>query len=217
MRLKKHHPLYALVFACSLPGTLHAQSTQASLNLTAQQYHYRESSESGEFLDKETGTVPGIQLTVQSSLPNDFAAFAMVDYADGQLDYDGHTSTGARHTTNSDFQQWHIQAGVSHSFYVGIHSMDWGLTLGHHSWQRDILPSNGVLGLSEKYQWFHAGVFVSAPLWQHNQHSFEARVQGFRLFEPTIQVDLQPIGGPEQRLISKPTGASIPNYSIVIN
>ncbi|MEJ2087092.1 MAG: hypothetical protein P8Y69_01115 [Gammaproteobacteria bacterium] len=74
----------------------------------------------------------------------------------GSLDYDGATQLGVALNTRTEWQEWHVGTGVEHRF-ARLAGVAVGGGVEYESRQRDILSTEAVQGLGERYRtvWLH--------------------------------------------------------------
>jgi len=182
--------------------------TSAILLLTAYQAHaielkagtflqyvdYQEFDTNGSSLDRETGFLPGIKLQATYRHHTLWSS-----YAYGNVHYDGQLQSGVPHSTDTNYI-------LSSGGYEYAHEIDQHPDVillagfGAYSWQRHILPDNGVPGLNEVYLWqqLHAGLrykpesIFGLPL--------EASFSVIRTLNGTVDVNLESLGYGSPRL-----------------
>jgi hypothetical protein len=177
-----------IVFALLLLATARAYSLELGVGTYLQYIDYQEFNPDGSSPDRETGFLPGIKLQASYKRHTLWAS-----YAYGNINYDGQTQSGAAYTTKTDYI-------LSSAGYEYAHEMkqypDVQLLAGFgaYSWQRHILPNNGIQGLNEVYLWqqLHAGIrykpksIFNLPL--------EASFSIMKAINGTVDVNLNSLG-----------------------
>jgi len=126
-------------------------------------FDYAEYDFAGNFLDGETGVLPGIHFAYELNHDR-FSIIAQYSEFGGNIDYDGHTQSGIPHQTQTDtFLRFY-----NLSLYTAKRKQAGRLFIrfGSSYWDRDILSTATVAGLHEIYRWneITAGIRID----QHN-------------------------------------------------
>jgi len=185
---KKHLSCSRLILASYF---FSANNYASSLEVMTSLYHfnYKEFDTTGELLDKETGFIPGIKLQYSTSLKHDEISLYMSIH-DGQVDYSGETQNGTPHRTKTNQQLF--KAGVqlksrkSSAFPARLL-----FSYTYNIWDRDILTTNNVLGLHERYTWdeFSLGLNFQGDI---NSNSFYwADFSTLLIYDPKMLVYLE--------------------------
>lgn len=126
-------------------------------------FDYAEYDFADNFLDGETGVLPGFHFAYGFS-HDDFRILAQYSQYAADIDYDGQTQTGIPHQTLTDtFLRFYnlslYTAELNQTGRIFIR-------LGSNYWDRNILASGNVGGLHEIYRWQEIAAGFSI-----NQHS----------------------------------------------
>jgi hypothetical protein len=154
-------------------------------------FHYEEFDQSGESFNKETGIIPGLSIATSKTL-NRFTNTISVEAYNGQVDYEGQTQVGAPHTTNTDETLYRLFYKLSWSPEENRFSL-YG-RVAWQQWNRDILSSNNVSGLFEKYRWWAYEAGISATLFKSEAAKWQFELGASKISNGTIEVDLQRLG-----------------------
>ncbi len=142
--------LAANVFAADKAGSLNA-----SIGLASQDFGYKEFSDDGRLLNREDGWLPGISGALLWQSDQYFLNVSFT-YLKGNVVYKGQTQSGAPHKTKTNEQIVDISVSLGILDVIQLvkpSALYFGL--GFREWQRDILPTNAVLGLFETYYWYY--------------------------------------------------------------
>lgn len=146
------HRLYSLILCTAFCASL-AQANSHGFTASPSLYvfDYAEYSMSDDFLDGETGILPGIHFAYQFKNEH-FSVLAQYSEYGGNIDYDGHLLfSGLPHTTLTDtYLRFYNIAIYSPELNQIGHAF---LRLGNNHWDRNILPSGSVGGTHEIYRW----------------------------------------------------------------
>lgn len=189
----------AIIFSLSffLLPLAHAQEMDEpglSLEGDLQHFNYREYSDQGKLLDRESGFLPGLSLGI-NHFQGVWEIAGRLSYHAGDVAYTGQTNGGEHISTTTAQQLVSIELIVGHQFrqteqirptlYFGTSS---------HFWLRDIQPTytaSGVpvRGLSETYRWWQAflGAKISGYKMSSIDWGLDARLT--RTIAPKIKVD----------------------------
>lgn len=195
---------YLLMLSTSASGDL-----SVSAGAVLGHFDYKESSSSGESLNTERGIVPGIQANLALSLDNEMQVELSGTRFSGDVRYSGQTQTGAPLRTHSDFALTMADLTTRFRPFV-VHNLliTPMIRAGFREWQRDILPTDKTLQLSEVYQWLEigAGGSVCQNLKWKWLDTWCGQGWALYAFEGSVKVDLTEInaGQPLLRLGSMP-------------
>lgn len=103
----------------------------------------------GRKLVRETGTLPGVELSVRVRC-DDWNLQAQISKLDGSRFYDGQTSTGVPVTSRSALRK--LQGAVQATFNV-TEAWQLGARLSSHTLWREIASAGGISGYPERYDW----------------------------------------------------------------
>ena len=185
-------------FICYFPALPLLADTTISASAKLLNFNYEEFDLSGQSLNKETGFIPGLSITVSKTL-NNYTNTIGVEIYNGEVDYDGHNQLGLSHTTITDEQ-----------IYKPFYRLNWSLTdsssiygkVAWQRWDRDIFPANNISGLFERYQWwtFEAGVVTT--VFENDINKWQLAFGASKISNGTIQINLdtQGFGQPELNL-----------------
>ena len=166
-------------------------SQSFSLGLALQDFGYKEFSNQNTLLDREDGWIPGIS-GAYSQQTDKYSLDIGLTYLKGKVVYDGQTQGGTPHKTHTNEQI--IDVSISLGFRDVIKNLPKPSVLyfglGYREWQRDILPTNNVLGLFEIYSW-HYG-FIGGKVELFDEDKFTVWLDGrlTRPINPTMNICL---------------------------
>jgi hypothetical protein len=159
----------------------------------AMYFDYREFNGQQVLLDKETGLIPGLQLSGMLQWSNWYSEM-VYEYHLGTVDYDGQTQNGDSLSTETEEDIIDLSLIIGRHFgnasryrsalYAG---------LGYHYWERNILPtvisSGQVAGLLETYEWSYVLLGMKFSFLKSNQNGllFDVRVR--RMLDATMDID----------------------------
>lgn len=161
---------------------------------SAQDYGYRESSDSGHLLNKETGGLPGVALSLDYAF-DQWKIVGDLHHHRGNVTYEGKTNTDISITTRTSqslsrasmrAEYWPTAVtSVNYAFYVGA---------GFHDQDRDIQPtrtSSGapVSGLFETYQWWLGFLGAKMVMHQSERVNWQIDARLTRTVKPTVTVN----------------------------
>ena len=154
-------------------------------------FDYEETDISGNLLNQETGFIPGLSLSAAQAFYNINNTFKISAY-DGQVDYDGQTQSGQPHETTTEETIYRMLYKLSWS-PASSQSALYG-EAGWQQWDRDIHPTNGVLGLFERYQWWSLEAGVQLPFIKNESQDLSLQLGMLTTFNGTIMIDLTEAG-----------------------
>ncbi len=147
-----HRQLALMGLSCLVAVPLYAAPLE--INGGVEQFVWEEFDGGGDKLLKESGQRLFIGLEAEKEVSDRWTYGFRGRIYSGTVDYDGQTSTGASHPTETDYDGLAITADFTGRFIGsdGYYS-DLGLRLGvgGETWRRHILPNNGVIGYTEEY------------------------------------------------------------------
>ena len=159
-----------------------AQSAAAETNLeigvSALSFHYKEFPAQERFRNSEDGLLPGLNAALRFN-PGPWRLSLEGSYHGGKVDYNGATSLGNPHQTDTRTDIYNGMGSFGYSFSP---SQSISLTpyfgLGYRYWRRDILPNRGVRGLLEEYYWFYVaqGLTLGVISGEHFRWGVDARL-----------------------------------------
>ena len=147
--MKIRLPLIGLTVALAF-SSVHASTHNFVISPSLYVFDYAEYDSSGQFLDGETGLLPGIHFAYQFE-HEQFSIQAQYSQYAADIDYDGQTQTGIPHQTQTDT----LLRFYNLTLYTA--EMNQGprvfLRYGSSYWDRNILAKASVIGLHEIYRW----------------------------------------------------------------
>lgn len=158
--------------------------TEITISPGLSYFHYEEFGLDNSTLNKEIGFLPGISLTLQQKKHS-----LGTHIFSGEVEYDGHTQSGAPHTTNTDENLYYffyrydfLSEQSKHNYFVSIN---------YNIWERFIQANNNVGSLFEEYTWWHleAGLHTYRNLLNQQKINYELAL--FQTFNGEILVDLE--------------------------
>ncbi|WP_417521232.1 hypothetical protein [Marinobacter sp.] len=194
----------------SVPGLA---DVQVEAGFVLGHFDYEERSNSGATLNKESGTLPGIQAGLAFHSPDSGWIKLSGSRFSDDVRYRGMTQSGRSLRTRTDTEQTFVDVTLGGP-EISLHN--YGFTpmvrAGMRRWQRNILPTSTTLRLNEMYRWSELGLggSVCRDLTLGWVDSLCVEGWGLYTLEGRVTVDLTEIsaGSPSIRLGSKP-GASV--------
>ena len=195
-----------------LPITAYATSGQVSLTPSLLNFNYVEYDETGKQIDKEYGTLPGIELAIKNT--NEYGVYleAGISVHRARLNYEGGIiGTDIPHQTQTDEELTHFHLTVGNTFGDQDKPLDVYLYLSKERWDRKIQPSYNaaaggyVAGYYEKYQWSKVGIGIKQTLPTQGANQVFFGVKLFRINSPsmTAYLDFAGLGSPTFSLHEK--------------
>ncbi len=127
-----------------------------SLSSAKNYFNYQEFSQEGSQLNKESGWLTDVGLSVKTNNESRHLLLSSLNYQFGHIQYDGQLQSGVKHLTKTSEDIIHLKAAYIYSVSseYGV-----GLSIGHSVWQRDILKKAEGAGLYEEYQWKNISLY----------------------------------------------------------
>ena len=154
-------------------------------------FDYEETDISGNVINQETGFIPGLSLSAAQAFNSVNNTFKISAY-DGQVDYDGQTQSGLPHETTTEETIYRMLYKLSWSPASSQSSL-YG-EAGWQQWDRDIQPTNGVLGLFERYRWWSLEAGIQLPFIKSDSQDLSLQLGMLTTFNGTIMIDLTEAG-----------------------
>jgi len=160
-------------------------------------FNYSEFSDDGSLFNRETGFLPGLQISAGTRFGQAFLGHLQADFYRGTVDYDGQTQSGVPHLTDSDTVLYRLGGSISYTFRENFRPY---LSLRYLRWDRTIRdnfnPTLGanVSGVYEQYRWWEAGVGAHADLWRRVDTQWLLDVALLRILTPEMEIDLETRG-----------------------
>lgn len=194
LRLKIHLIYFSVSFLLTTP-LLADTAIDASIKMLF--FNYEEFDQSSASLNKETGLIPGLSLSL-SKTPGDFTSLISVELFDGQVDYNGQTQSGVPHVT-----------ATNETLHRIFYKLNWSPENNNSSiygkvawqqWDRNILPANNISRLFEQYQWWTFELGFSATLFEKNSDKWLLEFGVSKVNNGSIKIDLNPQGYGQPKL-----------------
>lgn len=164
-----------------------AFSSAAGVKLES--FNYRELSESGALIDKETGLLPGLQL----GLAADCAQWQYSISAGRQrarLEYDGQTNSGRKLLSRTMENTHEVSAQLGRHFSTGlVNNFDIYAGVGHWQWRREIASVGSVSGLDETYRWRFYYLGGNSAFFQQGANQIMLDIRWLRISRARLSVD----------------------------
>lgn len=167
-----------------------------SVAALSRDFHYTEYAEDGRVLDRESGILPGVGYGLGYRAPGVEVGLDVARYA-ALLDYEGQTQSDVPHSTQSDAVMWDVGVTLRLQIIPDRHQVTVGMS--DSSWERDILPAAGVLGLYEFYRWRTTRLGY-AFRYQHGAHQVQAGIEHLRQFNSAMEINFAGIDATSIRL-----------------
>jgi hypothetical protein len=154
-------------------------------------FDYTEYDDNGDFLDGETGWLPGFGMAYAETL--EAHSFGVrFELAGGTVDYDGETQTGIPHETETETILYRF--GLDYAYTLPAERFQLVMGADYVGWDRDIQPNynplvGGVVGgLLEEYRWWELHAGIDALLYARNRHSGSVRLEALYIADPQMTV-----------------------------
>lgn len=159
-----------------------------------QNYDYREIGDNGNLLNQETGSIPGVALSIDYAVDQWHIVGDIIHHRGG-VTYVGKTNNGIPITTRTEqsltqvamrAEYWPANVtAVDHALYFG---------LGFHDQDRDIKPTQTsigapVLGLFETYQWWLGFGGAKLVIYKSDRVNWQLDARLTRTVKPTVTID----------------------------
>ena len=175
------------LLACSMPGFAGDFRAYPFVHY----FDYTEYDDNGDFLDGETGWLPGFGVSYADTR-DAHGLRARFELAGGTVDYDGQTQTGIPHETDTDTTLYRF--GLDYEYTLPAERIRLIAGADYVAWDRDIQPNynplvGGVVGgLFEEYRWWELHAGVDAVLYDRNRHNWSARLEALYIADPQMTV-----------------------------
>jgi hypothetical protein len=189
--------MFLTIIYCMGPGQgWTAESTQngawqGRIGLSVLDFGYKEFSDDGGLVDRESGGLPGI-VSALTRTQGPWFLTGEVTYFLGKARYRGQTQSGTPLNTHTeeallDLQVqtgygYRLQGGFDGTVYTG---------LGYHRWQRDIRPVENVNGLFEIYDWWYGLLGTNVVIFKSGKWKGWIDLRLVRTFSPKVVVDFK--------------------------
>jgi len=193
--------VHAVGFASeSRSGSENTHALSFALAGQIQYFDFREFDNQGQELLQESGYLPGLSTGLLYRAGR-VKLTTRADILDGRVDYQGQTQIGNPLETRTEEYLLSLEQSFMYQDRTdvpGLAGTGVGVFVGHTAWQRDIQPTAITRGLSERYQWWRAGITLDCPLplLQSSVSNSPVRlsVSAFRTFSADVAVDLTKLG-----------------------
>ncbi len=119
-------------------------------------FNYQEFSQEGSQLNKESGWLTDVGLSVRTNNESRHLFSSSLNYQFGHIQYEGQLQSGAKHLTKTSEDIFYLKSAYT---YKVSPKYEVGLSIGQSVWQRDILQKAGALGLYEEYRWKNISLY----------------------------------------------------------
>lgn len=186
----------SLAFIVALSGlfstVVGAEGHEFTLGPSVLLFRYKEFPDDERLRNREDGWLPGVSAGLRFA-PGSWRIRLAGSYHGGRVDYDGATSSGNPHQTETDTDIFDLIVTGGYSFDLAKSvTLAPYLGAGYRYWQRDILPNRGVSGLLEVYRWPYATVGLELGLFQTDRFQGGVDVRLIRPVNPKLDVDINP-------------------------
>lgn len=151
----------ALLFAPWLASPSHADFS-VQLTPLISYYDHRETTESGRELNRQTGYLHGLNLSLGHSFSSRWQWHLSGKWLVGAVGYNGETQAGSALSTSTRNDYRYLTIGLD--FGLDDHSLGLSSQLSYYQRQRDILPSAKSLPLSEEFTGWELRLGAEHPL-----------------------------------------------------
>ncbi len=187
--------VHFLVLSVFSPVLYAQQPLQAvTISQAAHYFNYTEFDDNGVELDKETGFIPGLQLSYLLGLGlNKHQLSFNIGYFQGQVEYDGQLQSGAPFLTDTDETLFNY--GFKYTLNTALlYAPDVFVMLSQHRWDRGILGRENVSALSEVYTWNEAAIGFMQKLYKNKKNQIATEISALYIFNPEMEIDLRDFG-----------------------
>ena len=161
---------------------------------STQNFDYSEIGDNGNLLNQETGSIPGIALSLDYAIDQWHIVGDIIHHRGG-VTYVGKTNNGIPITTRTEqsltqvamrAEYWPANVtSVNHAVYFG---------LGFHDQDRNIKPTQTsigapVLGLFETYRWWMGFGGAKLVIYQSDRVNWQLDARLTRTVKPTVTID----------------------------
>jgi len=129
---------------------------QYTLSSAKNYFNYQEFSQEGSRLNKESGWLTDVGLSVRTNNESSHLLLGSLNYQFGHVQYDGQLQSGAKHLTKTSEDIFYLKSAYTYKISPEYRV---GLSIGQSVWQRDILKKAGALGLYEEYTWKNISLY----------------------------------------------------------
>jgi hypothetical protein len=167
-----------------------AEGYAFTLGPSALSFHYKEFPDDERLRNREDGLLPGLSAGLRFA-PGPWRIRFSGSFHGGNVDYDGATSSGNPHKTDTDTRLFDAMMTGGYSFGGGSSvTLAPYLGAGYRYWRRDILPNRGVSGLLETYRWPYAVVGLELGLYKTERFEGGIDVRLVRPINPKLDVEI---------------------------
>lgn len=155
---------------------------------------YRETSTTGQTLNREEGAIPGLVIQSSWQLSPKLSTGLSVSRHQGRVDYSGETQTGRAFTTRTRTRFQELGGWLGYRFVGNPVDLTLLPGLRFRQWDRDIEATSTTTSLETRYRWWMPELALRAEWRSVVGHRLRARVGVFRTTGISARVDLGAIG-----------------------
>lgn len=154
-------------------------------------FNYQEYSTNDTKLNTETGFLPGVLARYGYTYEN-LGINLMIEYHNGNANYQGISQTGAALHSTTDEQL--IDLGVEPLWYPFSPGLGVYTKFQWIEWQRHIQPTNQTISLHETYQWQNIEAGIISPILENGKQSLELKLGVSHSNNGQVAVNLTSLG-----------------------
>jgi hypothetical protein len=183
--------LLGLIALAGISCNGYAQSQQsgyfARAGLSLQSFHYQETNDRNEVLDREDGLLPGLELQLGKRWDR-YTGIIAASILNGAIDYEGQTQRGSALLTNTDEYVRDVAVLLKRKTGRGADSVQISAGLGHRQWRRDIRPTHTTSRLLEIYRWSYGILGIGTEILQNDTWTLSLDWRLLRPIQPAIEI-----------------------------
>ncbi len=168
-------------------STTSLAETQLTISPSLLHFDYTEFSTTDKVLDRELGWLPGIEAKLNHAITPKWLLNIHTAYYQGTVDYDGHTTLGIPHTTDTKTRLIRLGLKIERQIIENTHLF---IGIQSHQWQRLIQDNNYVNGLDETYKWIEYSIGLNTDIFIYQKDVVNIEAAYLLTRNGTLDVDL---------------------------
>ncbi|MDH3342460.1 MAG: hypothetical protein OEM07_01930 [Gammaproteobacteria bacterium] len=177
---------YLIFLYLTLSADLKAE-TQLSIAPALLFFDYTEFGFDDSVLNNETGTIPGVQLHLNTAINDQLNIELELTRYDGDVAYNGYSQSGTAINTTTDENILRYGLRIITPLFDNTEIF---LATSMHQWKRDIQGKGSILGIFEKYQWQEIAAGIKTRFQINKHDSWSAEVALLKIINPDMYIDL---------------------------
>ncbi|TDT40370.1 hypothetical protein DES49_2136 [Halospina denitrificans] len=184
--------LSVVLFICAFP----ASTLAADVSVATEWLHteYRETSTTGQTLNREDGGLPGLALQSRWRLRPALSAGLTASYHQGEVDYSGRTQTGRALETRTRTRFQEAGAWLGYRLPPEVVNLTLRGGILFRQWDRNIEATGSTIALESRYRWWTPEISVQLNHSLGRGQSFRIRAGVFRTTAVETRIDLTALG-----------------------